>query len=192
MLVRKEKPMKHFLIILTLCFAFVPCALAQQPTANAPATKEDVEKYLHAVHMHQKLLQVAEAMAKPMHQMVHEQYLKEKDKCNLPPDFEARMDKILDESMKSMPWDRLIEQVMVPVYEKHFTKGDMDALVAFYSSPVGQKMWREMPKVMADSMKAMMPIMLKHNEEMSRRIHEEIQKDSAKKSCPGGSAQGHR
>jgi hypothetical protein len=180
--------MKRFLITLTLCFAFVPCALAQQPTANAPATKEDVEKYLHAIHMHQRMLQMAEAMAKPMHQMVHEQYLKEKDKCNLPSDFEARMDKILDDSMKSMPWDQIMTQVMVPVYQKHFTKGDMDALIAFYSGPTGQKIWREMPQAMADSMKAMMPIMLKQNAEMIRRIHQEIQKDSGKKSCLSGSA----
>ena len=30
-------------------------------------------------------------------------------------------------------------QSMVPAYQKHFTKGDIDNLVAFYSSPTGEK-----------------------------------------------------
>ena len=30
-------------------------------------------------------------------------------------------------------------QAMVPAYQKHFTKGDIDNLVAFYSSPTGEE-----------------------------------------------------
>ena len=64
-------------------------------------------------------------MIKPMHQMIHEQFMKDKDK--LPSDFEARMKKMMDDSMKSFPWDEMM-QAMVPAYQKHFTKGDMDTL----------------------------------------------------------------
>lgn len=65
-------------------------------------------------------------------------------------------------------------QAMVPAYQKHFTKGDMDALTAFYSSPAGQKVLREMPGLMADSMEIMMPIISKHVEKVARRMQDEV------------------
>jgi hypothetical protein len=73
------------------------------------------------------------AMRKQMHQMTHEQVLKEK---NLPSDFEARMDKITDDLFKNFPYEA-IQDEMVPVYQKHFTKVEMDALAEFYTAPTG-------------------------------------------------------
>ena len=70
-----------------------------------------------------------DAMMKPMHQMIHEQYEKDKDK--LPTDFEARSNKVIDDYLKKFPWDEIV-QAMVPVCtKKHLTKGDVDHLVAF-------------------------------------------------------------
>jgi hypothetical protein len=60
-------------------------------------------------------------------------------------------------------------QAMVPAYQKHFTKADMDNLVAFYSSPTGEKLLREMPSIMAESMQDMMPIMTKYTESVKQR-----------------------
>lgn len=185
--------MKRLLIVAALCLVFVPGALAQQSGANAPATKQDVEKFFQAFHMHHTLLRMAEAMSAPMHTMVHAEYLKDKEKCNYPPDFEARMDKILDEQMKSMPWDKLM-QAIVPVYQRHFTKGDMAALTAFYSGPTGQKFIRETPALGAESMEVVMPIMLEQNKAMTQRIKEEMErakKYSKNKSCTGESTEKH-
>jgi hypothetical protein len=69
----------------------------------------------------------------------------------------ARTDQMFD----NMPWDEIM-QAMVPAFQKHFTKGDMDNLVAFYSTPTGEKLLREMPAIMAESMQDMMPIMTKY------------------------------
>ena len=46
---------------------------------------------------------------------------------------------------------------MIPVYQRHFSKSDIDGLIAFYSSPTGQKFLREMPAVTAESMQAAYP-----------------------------------
>ena len=46
---------------------------------------------------------------------------------------------------------------MVPVYQRHFTKSDIDALTAFYSSQPGQKFLHEMPAVTAETMRAVYP-----------------------------------
>jgi hypothetical protein len=41
---------------------------------------------------------------------------------------------------------------MVPVYQKHFTAEDIDGLLKFYRSPLGQKVITEMPSTMAEGM----------------------------------------
>jgi uncharacterized protein len=43
--------------------------------------------------------------------------------------------------------------MLVPVYEKHLTEADLDALIAFYSSPVGRRFVEKQPLILADSMK---------------------------------------
>jgi hypothetical protein len=110
-------------------------------------------------------------MTKPMHQMIHEQYEKEKDK--LPADFEARINKVMDDYLKNFPWDEIL-QSMVPVYQRHFTKGDVDQLVAFYSTPTGQKLVRELPAISAESMQAMMPIMRQKMDTMTRDVQQQV------------------
>jgi uncharacterized protein len=171
---------KRVLISLTMCVVFAASVMAQD-ASSAPATKEDVERYLNAVNSRDMLNQMMAAMEKPMHQMAHEQYLKDKDK--LPADFEERTNKSMDDMFKNFPWDEMM-QAMVPVYQKHLTKGDVDALVAFYSSPTGAKMLREMPAIMGEAMQSMMPIMQKYMATVKDRIDQETAealKESEKK-----------
>lgn len=173
--------MKRLLLAAILCFVFSANILAQQTGANAPATKEDVERYLEATHSHELMIQTMEAMSKPMHRMVHDRVMKDKDK--LPADFETRMNKMMDDMLKNLPLDEMI-QAMVPAYQKHFTKGDMDSLVAFYTSPAGQKILREMPAITAESMDSMMTILNKQMAAVQQRVDQEFSamlKESEKK-----------
>jgi len=173
--------MKRLLIVLA-CLALSLPLFAQN--ADAPASKEDVERYLQAIHSHEMMKQMIVAMSKPMHQMVHDQYMKDKDK--LPPDFEAQMNKFMDNTMNEMPFDEMID-AMVPAYQKHFTKGDMDALTAFYSTPTGQKIMHEMPAITAEAMETMMPIMRKSMDRMTARLQEQVAqmtKQSTKENSP--------
>jgi uncharacterized protein len=170
---------KSYFSVAALCFILVGSSLAQT-AADAPATKEDVEKYLHAVHSHEMMKQMVEAMAKPMHQMAHEQCAKDKD--TLPADCEARMNKSMDAMMNQLPFDEMMD-AMIPAYEKHFTKGDMEALTAFYSAPTGQKILRELPAIMSESMETMMPIMRRNVDRMTANVQDQVaqmKKDSAK------------
>jgi len=162
--------MKRFLVAAIVCVSFAYSGLAQDTGANAPASREDVERYLQAVHSHDMMQKIMETMAKSMQQMTHERYLKDKDK--LPPDFEARTNKMMNDMMKDMPFDEMM-QAMVPTYQKHFTKGDIDALVAFYTSPTGQKLLRETPAITGEAMTAMMPILRQHMDAMSRRLQQQ-------------------
>lgn len=163
--------MKRILMAAALCFIFAIAGFAQQSSADTPATKEDIERYLTAMRSREMMAQMVEVMSKPMHQMIHESYLRNKNKLHA--DFEERSNARMDEMMKSFPWDELLDS-MVPVYQKHFTKGDVDALVVFYGSPTGQKVLREMPAIMGEAMQAMMPLMRKQMDAMEGRLRQEI------------------
>lgn len=171
--------MKKFLYAAVLCLSLSALCGAQQNAADAPASKEDVEKYLQVMHSKDMMTKIMDAMAKPIHDMIHQQYLKDKDK--LPADFETRMNKMIDDQFNSIPWDELLES-MVPVYQKHLTKGDVDAMVAFYSTPTGQKLIRELPAITAEAMQNMMPLLQKNMATMNQRVQDEMAamlKDSA-------------
>jgi uncharacterized protein len=163
--------MKRFLLVMALCLSVAGVAGAQQSPADAPASKEDVQRYLDVMHSREMMTKMMDAMAKPMHQMMHEQYLKGKDK--LPADFEERMTKEMDALMNSLPFDEMLE-AMVPAYQKHLTKGDVNALVAFYSSPTGQKLIQEMPAITAEAMQSVMPLLQKQMETMQQRVQQEV------------------
>lgn len=174
--------MKRILLSTLLCLGFAGLSFAQQTPSDAPATKEDIQKYLEVTHSREMMTKMVDAMMKPIHQMTHEQYLKDKD--NLPPNFEEHMNKMIDDSLKAFPWDEML-QAMVPVYQKHFTRGDVNALTAFYGTPTGQKILREMPAITAEAMQSMMPLMQKQMEAMQERLQQEIarmKKDAEAKS----------
>jgi uncharacterized protein len=163
--------MKRTLLALLFGLLTGTMCIAQQTASDSPATKEDVQKYLEVMHSREMIGQMVDAMSKPMHQMIHEQFLKDKDK--LPPDFEARMNKMIDDSMKAFPWDEML-QAMVPVYQKHLSKGDIEAIVAFYSTPTGQKLLREMPAMMGEAIQAMTPLLRKQMDAMTEHVQQEI------------------
>ena len=44
-----------------------------------------------------------------------------------------------------------LEEAMIPVYSRHFTGADIKQLIAFYESPFGRKVMREMPQILVES-----------------------------------------
>jgi uncharacterized protein len=163
--------MRRIPLMFLLCLLSCSFGFAQQNPADQPATKEDVEKYLQAMHSHEMMQKMLKSMMGPMHQIVHEQYVRNQDK--LPADFEAHMNAYMDDMMTQLPWGEMMD-AMIPAYQKHFTKGDLQALTAFYSSPTGQKILAELPAVTAESMQTMMPIMQKHMDGMQKRFEQEM------------------
>jgi hypothetical protein len=58
---------------------------------------------------------------------------------------------IVDESFSELKPDDMLKN-LVPIYQKHLTRSDVEALIAFYTSPVGQKLRREQPALMRETM----------------------------------------
>jgi len=162
--------MKRLLFVIGLVFVFSWTCIAQTSADDSPATKADVERYFQIVRSHDMMKKLMATMTQSMHQFMHEQYLKHKDE--LPADYESKMTARTDELYENMPMDEMM-QAMVPAYQKHFSKGDIDNLVAFYSSPTGEKLLRELPAIMAESMQDMMPIMTKYMDTVKQTLLKE-------------------
>jgi len=169
-------------LLIAVCCIVLSLPLFAQSAAE-PASREDVVLLLRTMQSHDMMQRTMEAITKQMHQMYHELYMKDKDK--LPPDFESRISKMMDEMMLNMPFDDMM-QAMIPVYQKHFTRNDIEALNAFYSSPVGQKFLHEAPAVTGEAMQAMMPVLTKYAQQRQERMQQEIKKMMENTPKPAG------
>ncbi|SRR6266481_2202777 len=92
----------------------------------------------------------------------------------------AMTHKIFDDVFDGLPIEEMMEAV-IPVYQHHLTRSDIDALITFYSSSVGQKLLREQPAMIRESVqtgseiarKRMNEIMIK----LDRHIAEMVESD---------------
>jgi uncharacterized protein len=180
--------MKRLPSVLAVCMMWAATCAAQQapaaPTpspataaADQPATAADIQRYDDAMHVRDLMKNTMDAVSKQMRQMMHDQIQKTP---NLPPDAEEKMNKMYDNMLQKMPIEDLL-QAMEPVYAKHFTRGDVDAMIAFYSTPAGKKMLAEMPAITQEVMQASSGVLRKYMDQTMQEIQDQIaemQKDT--------------
>jgi hypothetical protein len=162
--------MKSLLAVILLCIGSATVCMAQQSPADQPATKADIDRYYQAMHVREMMKNMMDGVSKQMRQMMHDQLQKVP---NLPPDAEEKMNKMYDDMLKNMPLDDILD-AMEPVYQKHFTKGDIDSLIAFYSTPVGQKMLVELPTITQEAMQASSGIMRKYMDQTMQQVQDQL------------------
>ncbi len=165
--------MKMFCIA-ALCLALSAPVLAQSAD-NEPASRDQIILYLQTMHSHDMMQRMMEAQSKSMRELMHDQL--EQD-GKLPADCDIRMKKWMDDLVKNLPIEE-ITQAMIPAYQKHFTKGDIEAMNAFYSSPVGQKVLQVIPEVTQESLQEMMPILNKYLTDWKQRMQNDLQPQTA-------------
>ena len=90
--------------------------------------------------------------------------------------FNRQMDAVMQDAKSSLRLDEMIE-VTIPVYQRHFTNADIDTIVAFYSSPTGQKFLTELPQIVQEGMTAMAPVQRQMVEDMTKKIHDRLEKE---------------
>ena len=145
--------MKKMLVSLGVCFllAMPVCSTAQQTNNSDAPDKADVLKFLDLMHARSQMVQVLDQMAKQM-KVGAEEGFKQKVPDATPEQL-AKVDKIFEGLFASLPVDDMVDAI-VPIYQKHLTKADLASVTAFYSSPAGQKILKEMPAIMAEAMQA--------------------------------------
>lgn len=122
-----------------------------KPAQSQQASAEQVRKLLDMLQIRDNLQITLDAMKNQM-QRGSETMLREKVP-QATPDQLKEVDNIVEQEFATITMDDLIHDV-IPVYQRHLTRSDVEALIAFYSSPVGQKLRREEPAMMRESMEA--------------------------------------
>ncbi len=99
----------------------------------------------------------------------------------------VHLDAMIDDVFTDFPYDEMITKT-VEIYQKHFTSGDISALVAFYNSPAGKKFLAELPSLTQESMRAgaavmqvRIPEITKHIEERTEQLIKEFSQTPAAK-----------
>ncbi|HET6553344.1 MAG TPA: DUF2059 domain-containing protein [Dyella sp.] len=76
---------------------------------------------------------------------------------------------------------------LVPVYQKHFSSDELDGLLKFYRSPLGQKVINEMPTTMAEANQAGRQWSQERSEQMIAELKQKGSLDAAGR-CPASKA----
>lgn len=136
--------------------AMSTCAGAQTTVSVAPdaASKEDVKKLFDVMASREQMAQMMHQVFAQMRSMNREQLKKSQPGIT---DAElARRDRESEDLIKNFPLDEMLND-MIPIYQRHFTKPEIEGMTAFYSSPTGQKFLREMPAVTAETLRVSYP-----------------------------------
>jgi hypothetical protein len=177
--------MKHYCMSFAVILLVGAAALAQQsapPTTDTPAAKEDIQRLFEIMQIHQQMHQVMDAMMKQQTTLLHETLKRRYPQTSA--ERIARADRLIEETTKEMPMDAMLDD-MIPIYQKHFSKTDIDAMSTFYASPTGQKVMQEMPALTSESMQASYARMQKQMDAMMQRAEQIVKEDPEKpKSAP--------
>jgi uncharacterized protein len=130
------------------CLLALAATLALQPAfAESPQPSEkSVLQLLQVMHTHQILenagTQMDETMGKAMKSAVAQMQLTpEQEKIR--DDYQAKMVAIIKEALS---WST-VEPLLVQAYQSTFTQEEVNAMLKFYDSPVGQSVGAKLPTV---------------------------------------------
>ena len=133
-----------------LCSALF--GLAQQAPSNAAASEDDIQRLFVAMHARERTQLLLIESRKQSRAFLNDFLVRQVPQATKKPE---RVQSMIDEMIKGVfdnyPVDAALQD-MVPIYRKHLTSSDVKSLVAFYSSPIGQKMLRELPAITTESM----------------------------------------
>jgi hypothetical protein len=152
--------MKQVVSVLSLLLCSV-AAFGQQSTASSdPATQEQVNRIFQLLNIDSQMAAMSGAMKQQSLAMV---MLKlKKQRPDAPPAMVAEIGAAYDEMFTGLfktISGSLISEVMAPVYEKHLTRAEADAVIAFYASPEGQSFIKKAPAITVEAMQSFMPRM---------------------------------
>jgi len=138
-------------LLLSILFVGAFGALQAQTT---PSKTADIRKVLQMSGQAKAGVQVMEAMFGQFQQSLPQ----------VPEEF-------WKEFMKEVSAEGLID-LIIPIYDKHFTHDDIRQLIVFYDSPIGKKLTATLPVITEESMTAGE----KWGGELAEKVMERLQK----------------
>jgi hypothetical protein len=174
--------MKWFYLAIALLIGS-STGLAQSASADAPSP-EEVLNLFQVMHVREQTMAVMQKSEQQIKTITRD--LIERRIPNITAMQLAELDAMIGDLYENYPVDQILGD-MVPVFQKHLTKSDLESVVVFYSSPVGKKLMQEMPAMTEEAMQIASSRIQEDNEAIMRRLEERIQKMSEerkKKSKP--------
>jgi len=178
--------------LMAMGVALTPWAAAQStatPTATAateaaiPADQQPTKEQLAKLFEVMRLKEQMQTMMKALPAMIQEQ-IKEQAKemaSKLPggaptADQQAAIEKVLnkytEKAFNIYTADEMIDD-MGAIYQRHLSRADIDAFIAFYASPAGQHLLDMTPVIMHEYM----PVVMKRTQERSKALSDELTKE---------------
>ena len=161
-------------LLATTCFLLISVSLSMAQAAasiSTAPTKADVLKFMDLMQLKARVTQMLEGITTQA-RLGAEAGFKQKVP-NATPEQLAKVDALADAIFKDMPVDEMLD-AMVPIYQKHLSKADLNAIIAFYASPVGQKLLKEQPAMMAEGMQVGGEIGQKKVGDMMERLERQV------------------
>jgi hypothetical protein len=160
---------------------------ATRPVAAAEDDKPSTEQVLHLLDLLRvkESIQISVDAMKEEMKGTAEQSFREKFPNPTPQQLES-VHAAVDDVFKTLVLDDLITDV-VPIYQRHLTRSDVQAMIAFYSSPAGRKIMREQPVIIKESMQATAAGQHKKMEVLLARLDLRVQRlieDEQNKTAP--------
>jgi len=135
-------------VLVACMLAAIGVAQTKDAGSSAPS-KEEVLKFMEVLHIKSQLTQYFDGVAKQARLGAEEGFRQKVQ--NPSPEQLAQVDEFAENLFRDMPVDEMVD-AMIPIYQKHLTKEDLDGILAFYASPIGQKLQREQPSMTQESM----------------------------------------
>ena len=164
-------------------------ATATSPESTPPAiplekqpTKEQLAKLFEVMHVREQVGAVMRVFPVMIEQQLRQQEKEitesQPGSATMTPEQQAALDKVTDryieKAVSLYPADEMLDD-MAAIYKRHFTREDVDAYIAFYSTPAGQHLLQITPVVM----KEYMPVVMQRVQERSKNLIAEMSKEIA-------------
>jgi uncharacterized protein len=164
-------------LILVLIVAASLMAQVTVSTTSDGASREDILKLFDVMQVRSQMKTVMTQVMLQMRSLSHEQLRRQNP--NITQGELDKIDATSQQMLKDMPVEGMLDD-MVPVYQRHLTKADVNAMISFYSTPTGQKILREMPAITTEGMQALQPRLLKQMDETMQKAQEMAKPGAAK------------
>jgi hypothetical protein len=183
--------LSHVLMVVLPVLAAAQTASTPAPSpspspAAATPTKQEILKLFELLRVRQQTEQVIHLSMQDAKDGARETF-----RTRVPQATEAQLahvDALVEEMFRHVSVDHMIQD-MIPVYQKHLTRKDINAIVAFYSTPIGQKLIRELPGMTQEAMQVASRRMQEALEEPAQQVDEKIQQMIRDARKPGSAAE---
>jgi len=171
--------MKKNVMLMMAFLAFVTVTIAADPV-DATKNKALAEKLMDSMRISQTMTSTLEMMKKMQMDMMSKR-IKGKDLQNM----EELNRSIMELVSRELSWEKL-KGAFISIYAESFTAEELDAMIKFYESPIGNKLLDKQPELQQKTMQLMQSIIIKLMPEMEKLARESAEKQKkAEPAQPG-------